>query len=72
MSRKDYKITPPPYETGEEPLFRVIYVIDVNAANALEAAKLTHQIMTDSDSIPPVLEILEHTGKVVKIDLSEK
>ena len=69
---KTYHIQPPPVETGEEPLFRVIYIIDVNAANVLEAAKLTHQIMTDPDSIPPVLEILDHTGKVVKIDLSEK
>ena len=71
MSRT-FHIQPPPAEKGDEPLFRVIYVIDVNAANSLEAAKLVHQIMTDPDSMPPVLEVMDHEGKVEKIDLSEK
>ena len=71
MSRT-FDIQPPPVETGNEPLFRVIYVIDVNAADALEAAKLAHQIMTDPDSMPPVLEVMDHKGNVEKIDLSEK
>jgi len=69
---KTYHIQPPPTEKGDEPLFRVIYVIDVNAADSLEAAKLVHQIMTDPDSLPPVLEVMDHTGKVEKIALSEK
>ena len=69
---KTFLIQPPPAETGDEPLFRVIYVIDVNAADSLEAARLTHQIMTDPDSLPPVLEVMDHTGKVENIDLSEK
>ena len=67
-----FNIQPPPKENGDEPLFRVIYVIDVNAADALEAARLTHQIMTDSNSLPPVLEVMDHKGQVKKIDLSEK
>ena len=71
MSRT-FHIQPPPVEKGNEPLFRVIYVIDVNAANPMEAARLTHQIMTDPDSLPPVLEVMDHEGKVEKIDLSEK
>ena len=71
MSSKDYRIEPPPKDRGSEPLFRVVYVIDVNALNALEAAKLTHQIMTDPDSMPPVLHIIDGCGKVVKIDLSK-
>ena len=70
MSRM-FNIQPPPKEKGDEPLFRVIYVIDVNAANPLEAAKVTHQIMTDPHSLPPVLEVMDHEGKVEKIDLSE-
>ena len=71
MSRM-FNIQPPPKEKGDEPLFRVIYVIDVNAADPLEAARLVYQIMTDPDSLPPVLEVMDHKGKVEKIDLSEK
>ncbi len=71
MSRT-FHIQPPPAEKGDEPLFRVIYIIDVNAANPLEAARLTHQIMTDPESLPPVLEVMNHKGNVEKIDLSEK
>ena len=71
MSDKDYRIEPPPKDSGSEPLFRVVYVIDVNALNALEAAKLTHQIMTDPDSLSPVLEVMDCKGTVVKIDLSK-
>ena len=71
MSRT-FVIQPPPAEKGDEPLFRVIYLIDVNAADALEAAKSTHRIMTGPDSLPPVLEVMDHKGNVEKIDLSEK
>jgi UDP-N-acetylmuramyl tripeptide synthase len=69
MRCKCHKISPPPKEKGN---FRVIYVIDVNASNALLAAKLTHQIMTDPDSILPVLEVMDCKGKVVTVDLSKK
>ncbi len=71
MSRT-FTVRRPPAEKGDKPLFRVIYVIDVNATDALEAAKLTYQIMTDPDSLPPVLEVMDHKGNVEKIDLSEK
>jgi len=71
MSSKDLRIEPPPNDNGSEPLFRVVYVIDVSAPNALEATKLTHQIMTDPDSMPPVLEVMDCRGTVVKIDLSK-
>jgi len=70
MIAKNYQIEPPPKDKGSEPLFRVVYVIDVNALNALEAAKLTHQIMADPDSLAPVLEVIDQGGKVTKIDLS--
>ncbi len=71
MSDKDYWIAPPPKDFGENPLFRVVYVIDVEAANAQAAAEYTHRIMTDKDSLPPVFEIINHEGKTVTIDLSE-
>lgn len=71
MSSKNYQIEPPPNDKGSEPLFRVVYVIDVSAPNVLEAAKLTHRIMTDPDSLSPVLEVMDCKGTVVKIDLSK-
>ena len=72
MSSKNYQIAPPPKDRGEEPLFRVVYVIDLNASNALEAAKLTHQIMADPDSMLPVLDVIDDCGKTVRIDLSKE
>jgi len=72
MEKKGYHIDPPPKESGTEPLFRVVYVIDVNASSALRAAKQTHQIMIDPDSMLPVLEVMDYKGKVVTIDLSKK
>jgi len=68
---KGLVIEPPHEEHGDEPLFRVAYVIDVNAASPVEAARQTHAIMTDHDSQPPVLEVIDHHGEVVRIDLSE-
>jgi hypothetical protein len=70
--RRNYQIEPPPKDRGSESLFRVVYVIDVSAPNVLKAAKLTHQIMTDTDSIPPVLQVMDCKGKVVTIDLSKQ
>ena len=63
-------IEPPHWESGEEPLFRVVYVIDVNAANSREAAEHVHQIMTDPESMAPVFQVIDHTGVVVTVDLS--
>jgi hypothetical protein len=71
MSSKDYRIEPPPKDRGSEPLFRIVYVIDVNAPSVLEAAKLTYQIMTDPESLLPVLDVIDGCGKVVNIDLSK-
>ena len=72
MNSKNYQIEPPPKDRGSEPLFRAVYVIDVSAPNALEAAKLTHQIMADPDSLSPVLEVMDCKGTAIKIDLSKK
>ena len=39
MSSKNYQIEPPPKDGGKEPLFRVIYAIDVGAADERKAAE---------------------------------
>lgn len=62
----------PHKEGGDKPLFRVVYVIDVNAASPNDAARQTHRIMTDPESQPPVLEVIDHKGKAVSIDLSQE
>ena len=66
MSSKDFIIESPPKEKG---LYRVVYVIDVGAESPLDAAKKTHMIMTDPDSLAPVLEVIDQNGKVAKFDL---
>lgn len=63
-------IAPPPEEKGDEPLFRVVYVIDVNAASVHEAAEYTHLIMSEPSSLPPVLHIINHKGETTTVDLS--
>lgn len=68
---KNYQIKPPPKEKGKEPLFRVVYVIDVGAGDVVEAAKTAYEMMRSSESIPPVLEVIDNKGNCVKIDLSK-
>jgi hypothetical protein len=65
MSDKDYRIPPPPKDTGEEPLFRVVYEIDVNAAEQ------AWQMMQAEDAFNPVLIVLDAQGKQAMFDLSE-
>jgi len=65
-------IEPPHEDSGDEPLFRVVYAIDLNAVSPAEAARQTHGIMADPESQPPVLEVIDHSGKAVSIDLSEE
>jgi len=69
---KGLMIEPPHKEGGKEPLFRVAYVIDMGAANPIDAARQAYRIMVDPDSQPPVLEVVDHQGKVVSIDLSQE
>ncbi len=61
----------PPKDNGEHPLFRVVYIIDVNACDAQEAADYTHRIMSDPASMPPILHVFDHEGNCTIIDLSE-
>ena len=64
-------IDPPPEDHSPQPLFRVVYTIDVYADNQRSAAEDTHRIMIDPESMPPVLQVIDHTGKCTTIDLSE-
>ena len=70
--RAGLTIESPPQDRGDEPLYRVVYVIDLNAASSVAAAKEAHRIMADPESQPPVLEVIDHRGKAVSIDLSEE
>jgi hypothetical protein len=66
------RIEPPPDEKGDEPLFRVVYIIDVNSGDIREAAEYTHRIMTDPESLPPVLHVIDSKGKSTEVDLYKK
>jgi hypothetical protein len=68
---KGFTIEPPPQETGPEPLYRVVYMIDINANNPKQAAERAHALMRDGQSMPPVLDILDPTGRCAQVDLSE-
>ena len=65
-------IDAPPGQTVGEPMYRVVYSIDVCASGPREAAEATHRIMTDPDSMRPVLEVIDPKGSVTTIDLSEE
>jgi transcription elongation factor Elf1 len=64
------RIEPPPREKGPEPLYRVIYTIDVNAPNAHKAAERAYEIMRDPASMRPVLHILDCHGHDKVVDLA--
>jgi len=65
-------IEPPPKEDGPERLYRVVYVIDVSAMSPQQAAEHAHEIMRDPESMRPVLDILEPSGRHTRVDLSEE
>lgn len=69
---KGLTLEPPPRETGPEPLYRVVYTIDVNAPTARQAAEHAHQIMKDPQSMRPVLDILDADGRRTRVDLSQE
>ena len=64
-------VDPPPEEDGREPLFRVLYIIDVNASDAHAAAACAYRIMSDPVSMHPVLHIIDNAGSTTTVDLSE-
>jgi len=56
---------------GDKGAYRVIYEIDVGAESAVEAAKTVYEIMQDTTSLPPALDIVDHKGSKIRIDLSQ-
>lgn len=66
-----FSIEPPPKETGPERLYRVVYVIDINAMNPRQAAERTYEIMKDPASMRPVLDIIDSGGPQTRVDLSD-
>jgi len=72
MSQKGLLIEPPPKERGPEPLYRVVYVIDVNAPNPQQATEQAYEMMTDPESMRPVLDILDAAGRCTRVDLSQE
>jgi hypothetical protein len=65
-------VEPPPKETGPEPLYRVVYMIDISAKGPRQAAELTYRLIQDPDSMPPVLDVLDHRGQRTRVDLSDE
>ncbi|MBN2589600.1 MAG: hypothetical protein JXA96_07050 [Sedimentisphaerales bacterium] len=70
MTKKNYIIKPPLQDKGKEPLFRVIYSIDIGASNEFKAAEKVWDIMQDTSSCPPVLVVIDSKGKQTELDLS--
>jgi len=64
-------IEPPPKETGPEQLYRVVYVIDLNATNPRQAAERAYEIMKNPASWPPVLDSIDSDGRRTRVDLSD-
>jgi len=71
LSLQGLTIEPPPRETGIERLYRVVYVIDVSAPNPQRAAQCAYEIMADTDSMRPVLDVLDAAGRCTRVDLSQ-
>jgi len=70
MTGKNYIIKPPPEDKGKEPLFRVVYAIDVDAPDEIKAAEKAWQMMRDKDSFDPILMIIDSHGKQTQLDMS--
>ena len=67
--KKGLHIQPPPKDS--DPVFRVVYVIDVGARDIVEAAWTAYRMMIASDSMPPIVEVIDNRGNKVRIDLSQ-
>jgi len=52
-------------------LFRVVYQIDVNAANAEAAAEDAHETMIAPWASRPILTVIDDRGDCTEIDLND-
>jgi hypothetical protein len=68
--RRDISIPPPPVEKGGQPLYRVVFVIDLPAKGPDSAAQQAQDMMSDPDSWPPVLQVIDHRGRSITVDLA--
>jgi len=68
MANQQLTIDPPPNEKG---LFRVVYSIDVPAANAQQAAENAFRMMQSKESMAPILVVMDGQGNQATIDLAE-
>lgn len=66
-----FTIDPAPGDDKPQPMYRVVYVIDVSAPNPQKAAESAYQIIMDPSSMKPVLQVLDSKGRSVRMDLSE-
>ena len=71
MAKKSYTIDPPPKDSSKEPLFRVVYSIDVSASNVKQAAENAFAMMQSRDSFAPVLVVIDKKGRQTTIDLAD-
>ncbi len=62
-------IDPPP---NEKDLWRVVYVIDVNATEAKTAAWEAYETMIDPDSRAPVFHMIDPQGNQTTLDLAQE
>lgn len=68
---KGFWIEAPRKVSDPDPLYRVLYVIDLNAADPEEAARKAHRYMASPTSMAPSLDVIDHTGHVVTIDVMD-
>ena len=70
-------VSPPPAEGAKglqgpgQTMYRVVYVIDIDALNPRHAAEQVYEIMQDPNSIPPLLDVLDCRGGQTQVDLAD-
>ena len=72
MRSPGLQILPPPREEGAEPLYRVVYVIDVSGNDSHGAAREAYEMMSAPDSMLPVLHVLDYDGGDIIVDLADE
>ncbi len=71
MRSPGLQILPPPKEESPQPLYRVVYVIDVGGRDSRQAAQAAYEMMSAPDSMRPVLHALDADGRDTILDLAE-
>jgi len=66
------QILPPPKEEGPKSLYRAVYMIDVCGDGSHEAAREAYEMMSDPESMRPVLHVLDSDGADILVDLADE